>query len=252
MSAPDLAALAARAEALVAAPLAIGAPATLAGPPLAAVIDHTLLRAEATAADVAATADEGRALGAASVCVNGRWVPLVSGRLRGGVVRCCAVVGFPLGAMAARAKAAEAAHAIADGAAELDMVVALGALLAGELGAVHDDIAEVVLAARGIPVKVILESAALSPLAIAQGCLLAEAAGAAFVKTSTGFHAAGGASVEAVALMRAAVGGRLGVKASGGIRTLADAQRMLGAGATRLGASATRAIVAGGAGGAGY
>lgn len=213
-------------------------------PTLARLIDHTLLRPEATAAEVAAHAREGRALGVAAVCVHGAFTPLVRAQLAGSAVRTCTVVGFPHGAMARAAKAAEARLAVADGAEELDMVMALGAALAGDWDRVQDDVAGVVEAASGVPVKVIVEAALLDPEALGRACLAAEAAGAAWVKTSTGFHAAGGAREEDVRRMRRAVGGRLGVKASGGIRSYAMACAMLAAGATRLGTSGTAAILA--------
>ncbi len=148
------------------------------------------------------------------------------------------VAGFPLGANGLVAKAAETRLAVADGAAEIDMMIALGQALAGEWEAVTDEIAAVVEAARGRVVKVILETAALSPEEIERGCQAALDAEADFVKTSTGFHPAGGATVEAVARMRRAVGERLGVKASGGIRTPEQALRLLAAGADRIGTSA--------------
>lgn len=242
--------LLARAEALVREPASAGDPVTWLGPladrpGLAHVLDHTILKAEATAADVRRTAEEGRALGTATVCVNGVWVSAVAGVLAGSPTGVAAVVGFPLGAMHPAGKAAEAARAVADGATELDMVLQLGAALAGDWTMVHDDIAAVVQAARAVPVKVILESAALPPLAVAMASLVSVRAGARYVKTSTGFHAAGGASVEAVSLMRRAVGSTVGVKASGGVRTAAQALAMLAAGADRIGTSGSAAICAG-------
>jgi deoxyribose-phosphate aldolase len=171
-------------------------------------------------------------------------VPLVRARLADTPVRCCAVVGFPHGAMATAAKAAEARLAVADGATELDMVLALGAARAGAWDAVRDDVAAVVHAAGGAGVKVIVEAALWTPLELVLACLAAEEAGAAFVKTSTGFHASGGAREADVRLMRRAVGDRLGVKASGGIRTVEAACAMLAAGATRLGTSGSAAILA--------
>lgn len=240
---------AAQAAALVAAPVGAGDPAAWLGPlgartGLAHVLDHTLLKAEATRAEIMRTAEEGRTLGTATVCVNGRWVPEVARLLNGSTTGVAAVVGFPLGAMAASAKAAEARRAVEDGATELDMVLPIGAALEAEWTAVFDDIAAVVQAAGAVPVKVILESAALPSLAIAMTSLLAAGAGARYVKTSTGFHAAGGASTEAVTLMRRAVGPSVGVKASGGVRTAAQALAMLAAGADRIGTSGSAAICA--------
>lgn len=236
-----------QAAALVATPAPAGDPADWLGalgarPGLASVLDHTLLKAEATAADIRRTAEEGRALGTATVCVNGRWVTEVAHVLRGSATGVAAVIGFPLGAMATVAKAAEARRAVEDGATELDMVLSLGEALAQEWQAVHDDIAAVVQAAGPVPVKVILESAALPPLAVATASLAAAAAGARYVKTSTGFHAAGGAAAATVTLMRRAVGPTVGVKASGGIRTAAQALTMLAAGADRIGTSGSVAI----------
>lgn len=208
------------------------------------LVDHTLLKAEATEADVVAIADEGRRLGTASVCVNGSWVSTVASVLAGTDTVPCAVVGFPLGAMVGKAKAVEAAFAVEHGAAEVDMVLNVGLLRSGRLVDAEADIAAV---RRAIDpstcLKVILETALLTTEEIREACQIAEWAEADFVKTSTGFHTAGGATVEAVTLMRATVGDRLGVKASGGIRTLADATAMIDAGATRLGLSGTAAIV---------
>jgi deoxyribose-phosphate aldolase len=200
-------------------------------------VDFTLLRPDATAADVARLCDEAIAAEVVAVCVNGAWVRLCAERLRGTSVRVAAVVGFPLGAGTSAAKAAEAAIAADDGAVELDMVMPIGSAKAGEWQAVADDVAAVVAAAPGAPVKVILETALLRPNEIATACGASRRGGAAFVKTSTGFHAAGGATIEAVAAMRQAVGLRFGVKASGGIRTAEAALAMLAAGANRIGAS---------------
>ena len=242
--------LLARAGALVRDAAPAGDPLTWLGPlaaraGLAHVLDHTMLKAEATAADIRRTAEEGRALGTATVCVNGVWVATVAEALAGSPTGVAAVVGFPLGAMHPAAKAAEATRAVLDGATELDMVLQLGAALAGEWTQVHDDVAAVVQAAGAVPVKVILESAALPPLAVAMASLVSVRAGARYVKTSTGFHAAGGASVEAVRLMRQAVGPSVGVKASGGVRTAEQALAMLAAGADRIGTSGSAAICAG-------
>lgn len=219
---------------------------------LAQAIDHTLLKADATQAEVEAICDEALQHGFASVCVNGRFVPFVAEKLRGSAVKTVSVVGFPLGAMSSKAKAFETRQAVDDGAQEIDMVLAVGALKDGDLEYVTQDIAEVVKAAGSVPVKVILETALLSDSQKEAACLAAKKAGAAFVKTSTGFSS-GGATVADVALMRRVVGDALGVKASGGIRNTADAQAMIQAGANRLGCSASVAIVGGGkAQGEGY
>lgn len=212
---------------------------------LAALVDHTLLKPEATAAEVAAVANEAAALGVCTVCVS---PSMVSHASRAGVP-VAAVTGFPSGKHLPELKAQEAALAVASGAAEIDMVIDIGAAVAGEVDAVRSDIAVVRAAVPDAVLKVIVESAALLTLADEQTlidiCRAAEDAGADFVKTSTGFHPAGGASVAAVALMADTVGGRLGVKASGGIRTTDAALAMLDAGATRLGLSGTRAVLDG-------
>lgn len=211
---------------------------------LAAVIDHTLLRPEATAAQIRRLCAEARELGVAAVCVNGSRVALAARELAGSDIAVCAVVGFPLGASATAGKVAEAADALASGATEIDMVADLGALKDEDDDAVQADISAVrsEIGERGI-LKVIIESAALSEEEIVRACELAVEAGADFVKTSTGFHPAGGASVQAVRLMRETVGERAQVKASGGIRTLADAEALLEAGADRLGLSGTVAVL---------
>jgi deoxyribose-phosphate aldolase len=213
---------------------------------LAALVDHTLLKPEATAAQVIALVGEAAELGAGAACVSSSMVPIAVGDNTTGVP-IAAVAGFPSGKHLSPVKAHEAALAVTAGAAEIDMVIDLGAALAGDLDAVRSDIAAVRAAVPGAVLKVIVESAVLLNLAgehtLVGVCRAAEQAGADFVKTSTGFHPAGGASVRAVTLMGAAVGGRLGVKASGGIRTAADAVAMLDAGATRLGMSATRAVL---------
>lgn len=212
---------------------------------VAALVDHTLLNPEATAADVAAVAKEAAALGVCTVCVS---PSMVSAASHAGVP-VAAVAGFPSGKHLAELKAAEAARAVASGAAEIDMVIDVGAAVAGDFGAVRSDIAAVRAAVPSAVLKVIVESAALLDVSgehtLIRVCRAAEDAGADFVKTSTGFHPAGGASVAAVALMADTVGGRLGVKASGGIRTAEDALAMLDAGATRLGLSGTRAVLDG-------
>ncbi|OMB94135.1 deoxyribose-phosphate aldolase [Mycobacterium colombiense] len=214
---------------------------------LAAFVDHTLLKPEATDADVAALVAEAAELGVYAVCVSPSMVPVA---VRAGAgVRVASVAGFPSGKHLPAVKAHEAALAVASGAGEIDMVIDVGAALAGDLDAVRADVHAVRGAIGGAVLKVIVESAALLALAdeptLAQVCRAAEDAGADFVKTSTGFHPAGGASVRAVALMAETVGGRLGVKASGGIRTAEDALAMLDAGATRLGLSGTRGVLDG-------
>lgn len=214
---------------------------------MAAFVDHTLLKPEATEADVAALVAEAAELGVYAVCVSPSMVPVA---VRAGAgVRVASVAGFPSGKHLPAVKAHEAALAVASGACEIDMVIDVGAALAGDLDAVRADVHAVRGAIGGAVLKVIVESAALLALAdeptLAQVCRAAEDAGADFVKTSTGFHPAGGASVRAVALMAETVGGRLGVKASGGIRTAADALAMLDAGATRLGLSGTRGVLDG-------
>lgn len=213
---------------------------------LARLIDHTLLAPAATADEVAALCAEATELGVAAVCVSPSRLPLPIGVLGGGIA-VAAVVGFPSGAHTSPVKAAEAARAAADGATELDMVIGLGEATAGEWTMVQADVSAVRAAVPApLVLKVIIESAALgSEAAIVAACQAAEAGGADFVKTSTGFHPTGGATVEAVRIMAATVGGRLGVKASGGIRTAATALAMVDAGATRLGCSATRAILDG-------
>ena len=210
---------------------------------IAKTIDHTLLKPEATAADIQALCREAKQYGFASVCVNTCYVKLASELLRGSGVKVCCTVGFPLGAMAPKAKAFEAAQAVADGAEEVDMVLWIGALKQGDTAAVQADIEGVVNACHPKAiVKVILETCLLTDAQIETACRLCVAAGADYVKTSTGFSTAG-ATAEHVALMKRAVGGRAKVKAAGGIRTYEDAKRMIDAGADRIGASAGIAIV---------
>jgi deoxyribose-phosphate aldolase len=218
---------------------------------LASAIDHTLLTPTATRADVVKVCEEARRHHFASVCVNSTWIPLVAKLLAGSRTMPICVVGFPLGAASTAAKVHETRQAVADGAQEIDMVINIGWLKGGDHDAVFDDIAAVVAAAQGRPVKVILETSMLDRDQKIAGSALSKAAGAAFVKTSTGFGG-GGATVEDVRLMRSVVGPHLGVKASGGVRTAEDAQRFLAAGANRLGASASVAIVTGGAGKSAY
>jgi len=208
---------------------------------LARTVDHTLLKPEATDAQVAALVAEAAELGAFSVCVSPSRLPL---QVPDGLV-VCTVVGFPSGAHARAVKAAEAAQAVEQGATEIDMVIDLGRALAGDWAAVEADVAAVARACAGVLLKVILESAALSTEQLVEACRASERGGAQFVKTSTGFHPSGGASLEAVRTMRATVGDRLGVKASGGIRDTATALAMLDAGASRLGLSGTRAVLDG-------
>ena len=211
---------------------------------IAALIDHTLLKPEATAADIRKVCAEARQYGFASVCVNPYWVRLVASELQGSPVKVCSVVGFPLGANATEIKVAETAAAIRDGAQEIDMVLNVGELRAGNHDAVRSDIQAVVDAAHagGAIVKVILETALLNDEQKVAGSRLSKEAGADFVKTSTGFGP-GGATAADVALMRRTVGPAMGVKASGGMRTLEDLKTMVAAGATRVGASASVKIV---------
>lgn len=205
---------------------------------LGALIDHTLLKPEATEDDILALAEEAIRLDLGTVCVNGQWVRVAARRLEGTEVRVAAVVGFPLGASGAVTKAAETRLAVMDGAAELDVVISLGLAKAGRWELVRDELAVVIGAARRRPVKAILETVTLTSEEIVRACEAALEAGVAMVKTSTGFHPKGGATEEAVRLLRATVGTRAGVKASGGIRTPEDAVRMLRAGANRIGTSA--------------
>jgi deoxyribose-phosphate aldolase len=199
--------------------------------------DHTLLKAETTRAEIDQLCAEAVEHEFAAVCVNPVWVPRCAERLAGSKVALATVVGFPLGANQSETKAAEAALAIRQGATEIDMVAAVGHIKGGDWNHVADDIAAVVRAASGTLVKVIIESAHLTPVEIIKASALAREAGAQYVKTSTGFHAAGGASAEAVALMRLVVGDSMGVKASGGVRDCATALRMIANGATRIGTS---------------
>ena len=207
-------------------------------------IDHTILKANATRAQVEKLCDEAAEHEFASVCVNSCWVPLCAERLAGTGVNVCTVIGFPLGAMSTAGKAAEAGAAVADGADELDMVINVGWLVAGEDDLVRDDIAAVVAAAKGRCVKVIIETCLLTDEQKVRACELSVEAGATFVKTSTGFST-GGATEHDVALMAKTVAGRCKVKASGGIHTAAEAQAMIDAGANRIGTSSGIAIVSG-------
>jgi deoxyribose-phosphate aldolase len=211
---------------------------------LARLLDHSVLKPESTAADVAAGAQIVRAWRIGYYCVQPCWVTLAARLLADTQARIVSVVGFPHGCDRAEVKAQASALAVGEGAREIDMVLNFGALKSGDAKAAAADIEAVVRAAQDAPVKVILETAALTDDEKRLGCRLAVAAGAAFVKTSTGFHPAGGATGADVQLLRAMVGPNVGVKASGGIRTLADAQAMLAAGASRLGTSASAAILA--------
>jgi deoxyribose-phosphate aldolase len=219
--------------------------ATITRAALARMIDHTLLAPEATDDDVARLAKEAGQLGVGAICVSPSRLPLAPGVLIGGIA-VAAVTGFPSGAHPTAIKAAEAAASVAAGASEIDMVIDLGAALQDRWARVTAEVAAVRAAiGPAVVLKVILETALIGPERIAAACQAAEAGGADFVKTSTGFHKAGGATVAAVAAMAAAVGGRLGVKASGGIRTADDALAMIAVGATRIGASSTAAILDG-------
>ena len=213
-------------------------------PAIASLIDHTILKPEATRADIIKLCREARQYNFASVCVNPYWVPLVRAEMAGSPVKVCTVIGFPLGATSTEAKVAESAAALRAGAQEIDMVINVGALRSGDHEAVRLDIQQVVKLAHeaGALVKVILETALLDDNQKAVACTLAKLAGADFVKTSTGFGPSG-ATAHDVALMRQVVGPEMGVKASGGIRTLADFRAMTAAGATRIGASASVKIV---------
>ena len=211
---------------------------------MARMIDHTLLKPEATREEVVKLCEEAKKHRFASVCVNTTWVPLCKAMLSGTDVMVCAVVGFPLGAMAPTAKAYEAREAVRQGAKEIDMVINIGALKSGDYETVFEDICRVVKSAHPAGVKVILETSALDQEQKIIACSLSKLAGAAFVKTSTGFGK-GGATVEDIAMMRRIVGSEVGVKASGGVRTAEDAIKMATAGANRLGASASVAIVTG-------
>ena len=210
---------------------------------IASMIDHTLLKPEATPAQVEKLCAEAAEYHFASVCVNPVYIPLAARLLDGTGVKVCCVVGFPLGAIAPEQKAAEAASCAAMGAEELDMVIHVGAAKAGDWALVQRDIEGVVKAAAGRTVKVILETCLLTDEEKRKACLAAKAAGADFVKTSTGFST-GGATTHDIALMRKTVGPEMGVKASGGIRDYATAMAMIEAGANRIGASAGIEIVA--------
>lgn len=216
---------------------------------VAALVDHTLLKPESTPADVAALVADAKDLGVLAVCVSPSQLPVSDT----GDLVVATVCGFPSGAVKSEVKAVEAALSVQDGADEVDMVINLGAAKAGDWELVESDISAVVdavaataqEAGRAALVKVIIESAALTDEEIVAACEASERAGADFVKTSTGFHPAGGATAHAVALMRSTVGDRLGVKASGGIRTTQAAQEMIDAGASRLGLSGSADVLKG-------
>jgi len=211
---------------------------------LAQYFDHTILKSDATRKDVRLICDEAKKFGFFSVCVNPVHIPLVKQELEGSNVKVCSVVGFPLGAHTFEIKAMETVKAISQGADEIDMVINIGALLDVDLDVVQNDIQAVVTAAKGRCVKVIIETCLLNDEQKTAACKAAKAAGAHFVKTSTGFST-GGATPEDVALMKKAVEGQLKVKASGGIKTIADVLAMIDAGAARIGASAGVGIVKG-------
>jgi deoxyribose-phosphate aldolase len=212
---------------------------------LCAMVDHTLLKPEATQGDIEQLCAEAERLHTRTVCVNGLWVRMAAQQLGNTDVDVCAVIGFPLGAMYLKSLLAEAADAIEGGAAEIDMVIPLGYVKSGAWAEAKRHISAVrsQLPARAT-LKVILETALLSDAEIVDACSVSIDAGAEFVKTSTGFGSAGGATVHAVQLMRKTVGPNAGVKAAGGIRTLRDALDMVNAGANRLGLSATTDVAA--------
>ncbi len=206
---------------------------------VAPYIDHTLLKPEATRAEIEQLCDEAAKYGFCSVCVNPYWVPLCAKLLRGKTVKVCNVLGFPLGATDSRTKGFEARNAIEQGAAEVDMVINIGALKSRDLKAVEEDIRSVVRAARSTTVvKVIIETCLLTDEEKVLACEISKKAGAHYVKSSTGFSK-GGATAKDIALMRRVVGPGMGVKASGGVRTFEDAKLMIESGATRIGASAS-------------
>ncbi len=214
-----------------------GEAVALAAQCIADLIDHTLLKSEATHSQINTLCSQAREHRFAAVCVNGCWVRHCASLLRGTGVRVATVVGFPLGAATTSSKTCEARQLVEEGAGEIDVVAAIGHIRDEAWDYVEEDICGVVEAVAGRTVKVILETAALEPVLIVKAAAVAKEAGAHFVKTSTGFHPAGGATPETVALLRAAVGDSMGVKAAGGIRTCADALRMIRAGATRIGTS---------------
>lgn len=211
---------------------------------LARLVDHTLLKPEATVAEVIALCEEANELGTYSVCVSPTFVETAKANVSGGVA-VATVCGFPSGKHQSEIKAAEAALAVSQGADEVDMVIDVGRAIMGDFDYVQKDIIAVRKATKGKILKVILETAALNDDQIKSACLVSEFAGADFVKTSTGFHPSGGAELRAIKIMQETVGGRLGIKASGGIRTAEFALELVAAGATRLGLSGTRAVLDG-------
>lgn len=212
---------------------------------LAKYIDHTLLKPESTRADILRICEEAKHYDTASVCVNPFWIGFVAEQLKGTDVTPCCVIGFPLGSTLPSVKAFETAEAIKDGAKEVDMVMNVGAARGGEWDLVKEDMAAVVNAAKGKAlVKVIIETCLLTDEEKVKACQIAKEVGADFVKTSTGFST-GGATVADVRLMRETVGPEMGVKASGGVHTKADAEAMIEAGASRIGASSSKKIIEG-------
>lgn len=212
---------------------------------LSSMIDHTLLKPDATEEQIKKLCKEARENKFASVCINPHYVPLAVECLRGSDVKVCTVIGFPLGASTTRTKVAEAKEVVENGAGEVDMVINIGALKSGDIDAVRNDIESVVIAVKDRAlVKVIIETCLLTDEEKVKACQIAKMAGADFVKTSTGFST-GGATVEDVKLMRQVVGSEMGVKASGGVRSFATAMEMIKAGANRLGTSSGVAIVKG-------
>ena len=210
-------------------------------------IDHTLLKSEATRADVERLCAEAEEFGFFAVCVYGSWVSECRSLLRNADTKVVSVAGFPAGANTPQAKAAEVSQLVELGAEEIDVVAPIGRILMGDWSYVAEDVDAVVQAAAGRTIKVILETAVLAPEQIVEASSLVVAGGAGFVKTSTGLHAAGGATIEAVQLIRKTVRGEIGVKAAGGIRDRETALRMIEAGATRIGTSSGVSIVSGGA-----
>jgi deoxyribose-phosphate aldolase len=211
---------------------------------LAKFVDHTILKPEATTADVIAICEEANELGTYSVCVSPTFVETAVANVKNGVL-VATVCGFPSGKHESEVKAAEAKLSVAQGAHEVDMVIDVGRAIMGDWDYVQADISAVRKATQGKILKVILETAALNDDQIKSACLASEFAGADFVKTSTGFHSTGGAEIRAIKIMHETVGGRLGIKASGGIRTVQFALELIEAGATRLGLSGTRAVLDG-------
>lgn len=209
---------------------------------MASYIDHTLLKPDASKQDIIRICQEAKQYHFASVCVNPAWTSLVARELQGSGVKTCSVISFPLGSEPPRLKAAAASTVLEDGADEIDMVINIGAVKSGDFDLVEDDIRAVVNVKKTATLKVIIETCLLTDEEKVKVCQIAKKAGADFVKTSTGFST-GGADARDVALMRKTVGPDMGVKASGGIRTLEDAERMLDAGASRIGASAGIKII---------